>query len=62
MASLPFQVALVDTVERPVFQRIAAKALQLRELGLSNRVIARRLGVTDKTVAKGIGWLAGTSP
>jgi hypothetical protein len=52
---------LVDTAERPVYQRIAASALQLRELGLSDRVIARRLGVTDKTVAKGIAWLAATS-
>jgi hypothetical protein len=51
----------VDTVERPVFQRIAAKALQLRELGLSDRVIAKCLGVTDKTVAKGIEWLAAAS-
>jgi len=56
-ASLPFQVALVDTAERPSYQRIAAKALRLRELGLSDRVIAKRLGVTDKTVAKGIEWL-----
>jgi hypothetical protein len=61
VASLPFQVALVETAERPVYQQIAAQALQLRELGLSDRVIASRLGVTDKTVAKGIGWLAASS-
>ena len=42
----------VDTAERPVYQQMAAKALQLRELGLSDRGIAKRLGVTDKTVAK----------
>jgi hypothetical protein len=39
------EVALVDTEERPVYQRIATKALHLRELGLSDRVIAQRLGV-----------------
>jgi hypothetical protein len=61
-AALPFQVALVDTSERPVYQRIAAKALQLRELGLSDRMIAGRLEVTDKTVAKAIQWLRGHAP
>ena len=52
----------MDTAERPIYQQIAAKALQLRELGLSDRVIAKRLGVTDKTVAKGIRWLRSLSP
>ena len=49
----------MDAADRPVYQRIAVKALQLQELGLSDRVIARRLHVTDKTVAKGIAWLHG---
>ena len=40
-----------------VYQRIASKALHLRELGLSDRAIATRLGVTDKTVTKAIRWL-----
>jgi hypothetical protein len=35
--ALPFQVALVDATGRPVYQEIARKALQLRELGLSDR-------------------------
>ena len=47
-------MALVETSELPAYQRIAPKALHLRELGLSDRVIAMRLGVTDKTVAKAI--------
>jgi DNA-binding NarL/FixJ family response regulator len=45
----------------PAYQAIASKALQLRELGLSDRVIAARLGVTDKTVAKAIRWLRTTA-
>jgi len=49
-------VALVETVEPPVYQQIARKALQLRELGLSDRAIAGRLRVTDKTVSKAIRW------
>jgi biotin operon repressor len=54
---MPFEVALVEASEPPAYQRIARKALQLRELRLSDRGIAARLGVTDKTVAKGIRWL-----
>ncbi|HEX7069496.1 MAG TPA: hypothetical protein VF190_01770 [Rhodothermales bacterium] len=60
-ASLPLQVPLVDAAERPVYQRVAANALQLRKLGPSDRLIAGRLGVTDKMVAKGIGWLTQVS-
>jgi hypothetical protein len=55
--ALHFEVALVETLEPPVYQRIALKALHLRELGLSDRAIAGRLGVTDKTIAKAIGWV-----
>jgi DNA-directed RNA polymerase specialized sigma24 family protein len=54
---VPFEVALVETAGPPLYQRIARKALQLRELGLSDRVIAERLGSTDKTVANAIHWL-----
>ncbi len=44
----------METAEQPVYHRVPAKALQLRELGLSDRVIAEHLGVTDKTVANGL--------
>jgi hypothetical protein len=53
---------MVETIACPAYQRIAMKAQHLRELGLSNRVIAARLGVTDKTVATAICWLATTTP
>lgn len=39
------------------YQRIGAEALQLRELGLADAAIARRLSVSDKTVAKAIRWI-----
>jgi len=54
---LQFEVALVDTTYLPIYQEIARIALQLRELGMSDRAVAARLGVTDKTVAKAVGWL-----
>jgi hypothetical protein len=40
-----------------VYQRIAPKAIQLKQLGMSNSAIARRLGIADKTVAKAMVWL-----
>jgi hypothetical protein len=57
VAAAPIEVALVETNEPPFYQRIAPEALRLQQLGLSDRLIAARLGVTDKTVAKGIRWL-----
>ena len=40
----------------PVYQQIAPKPIQLQQLGMSNSAIARRIGITDKTVAKAIAW------
>jgi hypothetical protein len=57
VATSPFEVALIETSDLPAYQGIARKALHLRELGLSDRAIAVRLGVTDKTAAKAIRWL-----
>jgi predicted transcriptional regulator len=45
---------IVETAEQPVYQRIAAKAKHLRELGMSDKAIARALGVSDKTVTRAI--------
>jgi hypothetical protein len=45
---------VVETAETPVHRQTAAKAVQLHELELSNRAIARALGTSDKTVAKAI--------
>ena len=54
MGEIPFEVALLETEERPVYQRIAEEALQLRRLGINNAAIARKLGVDAKTVEKAI--------
>ena len=53
---MPFEVPLLGTSLPPIYQRIAPRATHLRELGLTDAAIARRLGVTDKTVAKGSRW------
>jgi DNA-binding CsgD family transcriptional regulator len=54
---VPLEEVLLEISARPRYQRVAQKAVDLRELGLSNRTIARKLGVDDKTVAKAIRWL-----
>jgi hypothetical protein len=41
---------------------VAGKALQLHQLGMSCSAIARKLDVTDKTVAKAIAWLRRVAP
>jgi hypothetical protein len=43
---------MVDHVTTPVYVRIAEKAKHFKELGMSDRAIARALGVSDKTVPK----------
>jgi hypothetical protein len=53
-ASIPVVVTIVDAGSTPAFLEIAAKAAHLRELGMSDRAIARVIGVSDKTVAKSL--------
>jgi len=53
-AAIPLQTVIVDDAHLPVYVRIAEKAKQLRQLGMSDRAIGRALGVSDKTVAKGL--------
>ena len=53
-AAIPVEAVIVDQAEVPVYLRIATKAAQLRELGMSDKAIARQLSVSDKTVAKAI--------
>jgi hypothetical protein len=57
-AELPFEAILAEAAAAPIYQRIAAKALHLRQLGLGPAAIARQLGMDRKTVAKALTWLA----
>jgi hypothetical protein len=41
------EAMIVDARDELVYQRIAAKAQHLRDLGLSDTAIARALGVSD---------------
>ena len=54
---LPFQITIYDPSEQPNYQKIAEKALQLKELGLTCASIARQLDVDHKMVSKAIKWI-----
>jgi transposase len=45
---------IVEYAGLPVYLRIATKAKHLRQLGMSDKAIARQLRVSDKTVAKAV--------
>ena len=60
--SIPIEAVIVDQTELPVYLRIADKAKHLRELGMSDRAIARAMGVSDKTVAKAAGPVGDLAP
>lgn len=50
---------IVDRAEVPAYVRIAENGKHLRELGMSDKAVARAIGVSDKTVAKAISLAAG---
>jgi hypothetical protein len=54
VTGIAVEVSIAETVESPVYEQIAGKAQHLRELGMSDKAIARALQVSDKTVAKAI--------
>ncbi len=45
-----------------MYLRVADEAKHFRELGMSDRAIARALGVSDKTVAKAAGRTGALAP
>jgi hypothetical protein len=55
-SEIPIEAEILDMGVVSVYQQIAPKAVQLQQLGMSDSAIAKRLGITDKTVAKAIAW------
>lgn len=53
---MPFEAVLLQTVDPPIYQRVATQAARLRQLGLSFARIAKSLGLSDKTVVKAVRW------
>jgi hypothetical protein len=53
-AEITVVASIIDAASAPVYLEISEKAAHLRELGMSDRAIARSIGVDDKTVAKSL--------
>jgi hypothetical protein len=43
LAEVPIEAAIQDAGAAPIHQQIAAKAIQLQQLGMSNSAIARKI-------------------
>jgi len=56
VSALELETQVGQVESPPFYQRIAPKAIVLHRLGLSDSAIGRRLGVSDKTIAKAIEW------
>jgi len=61
-AEISIEAAILDAGAAPIYQQIASKALQLQQLGMSSLAIAKRLGITDKTVSKAIALQGASRP
>lgn len=57
-AELSFEAILADTLAAPVYIRLGAKMLHLRQLGFGPVAIARQLGIDRKTVTEALAKLA----
>ena len=56
LAALSVEVELRDPPTTPVYQRIAAAAVGMRDRGVTVAAIARHFGVDDHTAGKAIRW------
>jgi len=54
---VPLEVPILEIIPPPVYQRIAPKAKHLKEIGMTQAEIGRRLGVDRWTVGKALRWL-----
>lgn len=53
---MPLSIAIVDGTPPPLYQRVADRAQQLRDLGMGTTAIARALGVDRKTICRSLSW------
>ena len=59
VADVPLEVVIIEIKPPPLYQEIAPKAKHLKELGMTQAEIGRRLGVDRWTVGKALRWLYG---
>ena len=53
---MPVEIPIAESWKPPVYQQIAAKAVRLRELGMTYPEIAIKLGVDRWTAGKAVRW------
>ncbi len=56
---MPFEAALLQAEELPVYQQIAEEAVHLRLLGMNANRIAATLKVDRTTVVRALRWIKG---
>lgn len=59
VADLPLLLDIIADRPPAPYQQIAERAAHLRDLGMSNRAIARSLRVSHWLVARAIAWFEG---
>jgi len=53
------EIPIAETREPPLYQEIAVKAVQLRELGMTYLEIGQSLGIDRWTVGEAARWATG---
>ena len=56
LGSVPLSIDIIDPETIPMYQKIASEVLFLKNLGYSQRKIARTIGVHAKGVSKAIKY------
>jgi len=59
---MPFEAALADLPEPPIYQKIFEKALHLNQLGMNPNRFAVHLGVDRTTIVRSLRWKIGSIP
>lgn len=59
---MPFEAALADLPEPPIYQKIFEKALHLNQLGMNPNRITFHLGVDRTTIVRSLRWKIGSIP
>ena len=56
LGSVPISIPIIDPETIPIYQKIASEVLKLKNLGYSQRRIARTIGVHAKVVSQAIKY------
>jgi len=54
---MPIEVPILEIKPPPLYQQIAAKAMHLRDVGMTFLEIGERLGIDRWTVGRAVRWM-----